>query len=173
MDVDRITLIQGDITLVRADAIVNAANSSLLGGGGVDGAIHAAGGPGILEECRRLGGCETGDVKATLAGALRARYVIHAVGPVWQGGDRGEDALLASCHRRSLEVAEELGCATVAFPAISTGVYRFPVERAAGIAVRTVAEELERRPSVERVTFVLFSEGHLAAFGSALDRSGR
>src|SRR5688500_888830 len=136
----RVSLVQGDITKQAVDAIVNAANSSLLGGGGVDGAIHRAGGPSILEECRRLGGCTTGDAKATTAGDLPARWVIHTVGPVWQGGGEGEDELLASCHRRSLEVAAELGCRTVAFPAISTGLYRFPVQRAAAIALRTTAE---------------------------------
>ena len=164
----RIELVQGDITTIAADAIVNAANSSLLGGGGVDGAIHRAGGPAILDECRRLGGCETGDAKATTAGNLPARYVIHAVGPVWQGGGRGEDELLASCHRRSLEVAAELRCRTISFPAISTGVYRFPVERAAEVALATTAAELERRPEIERVTFVLFSDDHLRAFHRAL-----
>jgi O-acetyl-ADP-ribose deacetylase (regulator of RNase III) len=162
-----IELIQGDITKQSVDAIVNAANSSLLGGGGVDGAIHAAGGPAILEECRRLGGCETGDAKATTAGNLPARYVIHTVGPFWNGGDHGEDDLLASCHRRSLEVASELGCRTIAFPAISTGVYRFPVERAARIAVATTREALEEHPEIERVTFVLFSDEHLGAFEEA------
>ena len=158
----------GDITAHAADAIVNAANSSLLGGGGVDGAIHRAGGPSILEECRRLGGCATGDAKATGAGDLPARHVIHTVGPVWQGGDAGEEALLASCHRRSLELAAELGCRTVAFPAISTGVYRFPVELAAPIALRTTAEGLARHETIERATFVLFSEGHLRVFERAL-----
>jgi O-acetyl-ADP-ribose deacetylase len=166
-----IELVQGDITAQEVDAIVNAANSSLLGGGGVDGAIHRAGGPAILEECRRLGGCETGDAKATTAGDLPARYVIHTVGPVWNGGEHGEDELLASCHRRSLEVAAELGCRTVAFPAISTGVYRFPVDRAAGIALRTTREELEKHPEIQLVRFVLFSDEHLRAFEHAHTRS--
>jgi O-acetyl-ADP-ribose deacetylase (regulator of RNase III) len=160
----RIELVQGDITKQEVDAIVNAANSSLLGGGGVDGAIHRAGGPAILAESRLLGGCETGDAKATTAGDLPARHVIHAVGPVWQGGNAGEDELLASCHRRSLEVAAELGSRTIAFPAISTGIYRFPVERAARIALATTAAELEGHPDIEEVRFVLFSDEHLQAF---------
>ena len=159
-----IELVQGDITEQAVDAIVNAANSSLLGGGGVDGAIHRAGGPAILEECRRLGGCDTGDAKATTAGDLPARYVIHTVGPVWNGGAHGEDELLASCHRRSLDVAAELGCSTVAFPALSTGVYRFPVDRAARIALTTAQSELENHPEIELVRFVLFSDEHLRAF---------
>ena len=166
---ERIQLLQGDITTVPADAIVNAANSALAGGGGVDGAIHRAGGPSILAECRRLGVCETGDAKATTAGDLPARWVIHAVGPVWQGGGQGEDGLLASVHRRAIEVASELGARTVAFPAISTGVYRFPVDRAARIAIETTSETLERYPNVERVTFVLFSDDHLGAFERALN----
>jgi O-acetyl-ADP-ribose deacetylase (regulator of RNase III) len=166
---ERIELTQGDITKVEVDAIVNAANSSLLGGGGVDGAIHRAGGPAILEECRRHGGCDTGDAKATTAGDLPAQRVIHTVGPVWQGGNQGEDELLESAHRRSLEVAGELGARTVAFPAISTGVYRFPVERAAAIALRTTAEFLESNAQIERVTFVLFSDDHLRAFEQARD----
>jgi O-acetyl-ADP-ribose deacetylase (regulator of RNase III) len=163
----RIELALGDITAHAADAIVNAANSSLLGGGGVDGAIHRAGGPSILAECRLLGGCETGDAKVTGAGLLQARHVIHTVGPVWNGGAHGEEELLACCHRRSLEVAAELECRTVAFPAISTGVYRFPVERAARIALGTTAAELERHETIERVTFVLFSDGHRSAFEQA------
>ena len=160
----RIALVQGDITKQEVDAIVNAANESLLGGGGVDGAIHRAGGPAILEECRRLGGCATGDAKATTAGDLPARHVIHTVGPVWQGGDANEDELLSSCHRRSLEVAAELTCRTIAFPAISTGVYRFPIERAARIALGTTRDALDDHPQIDEVRFVLFSDEHLAAF---------
>jgi O-acetyl-ADP-ribose deacetylase (regulator of RNase III) len=170
---DRITLVQGAITKQEVDAIVNAANSSLLGGGGVDGAIHRAGGPAILAESRLIGGCETGDAKATTAGELPARHVIHTVGPVWRGGDQGEPELLASCHRRSLEVAAELDCRTVAFPAISTGVYGYPVEPAAEIALATTLAELERHPRIERVTFVLFSDEHLAAYRLKLSSSVR
>jgi O-acetyl-ADP-ribose deacetylase len=170
---ERIRLLQGDITEQEVDAIVNAANESLLGGGGVDGAIHRGGGPAILEECRRLGGCETGDAKATTAGDLPARHVIHTVGPVWRGGDQGEPQLLASCHRRALEVAEELGCRTVAFPAISTGIYGYPVELAADVALATTTEELERLPGIQAVTFVLFSDEHLRAYRSKLSSSVR
>ena len=161
-----IEAVRGDITRQRVDAIVNAANSSLLGGGGVDGAIHRAGGPEILAECRGLGGCETGDAKATTAGRLAARHIIHTVGPVWRGGDEDEAELLASCHRRALELAAELGCSSVAFPAISTGVYGYPVELAAPIAIAAAREA--QRPPVELVRFVLFSKGHLEAFEHAL-----
>jgi O-acetyl-ADP-ribose deacetylase (regulator of RNase III) len=163
----RIRLVQGDITAQTVDAIVNAANSSLLGGGGVDGAIHRAGGSAVLEECRKLGGCETGSAKATGAGRLAARYVVHAVGPVWRGGDSGEDEALASCHRVALALASELGCRTIAFPAISTGVYGFPLDRAARIALTVTAEELDRRPELDEVRFVLFDERALDAFAAA------
>jgi len=166
---DRIELAEGDITRHPADAIVNAANSTLLGGGGVDGAIHRAGGPAILAECRTLGGCATGDAKATTAGELPARYVIHTVGPIWRGGNEDEDELLASCHRRSLEVAAGLGCATVAFPAISTGAFGFPVDRAARIAVRTTVDALAELPEIRLVTFVLFGRDARGAFERALD----
>jgi len=161
-----IEAVRGDITQQRVDAIVNAANSSLLGGGGVDGAIHRAGGPEILAECRALGGCETGDAKATTAGWLPARHVIHTVGPVWRGGGEDEEELLASCHRRALALAAELGCSSVAFPAISTGVFGYPVDLAAPIAVAAVREA--QRPPVELVRFVLFDERTLSEFEGAL-----
>ena len=160
-----VEVVRGDITAQAVDAIVNAANTSLLGGGGVDGAIHRAGGPEILAECRLLGGCETGDAKATTAGRLPARYVIHTVGPVWRGGESGEPELLASCHRRSLEVARELGARTVAFPAISCGVYGYPIELAAAVAVGTVREQAH---DVDIVRFVLFGDETYEAFTVAV-----
>src|SRR6266705_695292 len=152
-----LALMRGNIVEVQADAIVNAANSGLRGGGGVDGAIHRAEGPSIMEECRRLGGCPTGDARATGAGDLPARHVIHAVGPVWHGGGSGEGPLLASAFRRSVEVADELGCESVAFPAISTGVYGYPVELAAAVAVPAALEAAEASAHVRRLVFVLFA----------------
>jgi O-acetyl-ADP-ribose deacetylase (regulator of RNase III) len=165
---ENIELVRGDITTQAVDAIVNAANSSLLGGGGVDGAIHRAGGPAILEACRLLGGCDTGDAKATTAGQLPAQYVVHTVGPVWGGGGDGEEELLAACHRRSLEVAAGLGCRSVAFPAISTGLYGYPVDLAAPTALRAVAECVPEHPRIELVRFVLFGRDHFEAFERAL-----
>jgi O-acetyl-ADP-ribose deacetylase (regulator of RNase III) len=164
-----IELVVGDITEQDVDAIVNAANPGLLGGGGVDGAIHRAGGPAILEACRGLGGCEPGDAKATGAGALPARHVIHAVGPIWHGGDKGEPALLASVHRRAIELADELGAATVAFPAISTGAYGYPVELAAPVAVTATKEALAAHPSVEAARFVFRDEATLEVYQAVLD----
>ena len=158
---------EGDITKVRADAIVNAANESLLGGGGVDGAIHRAGGPEILEECRRLGGCRPGEAKATTAGRLPARHVLHTVGPVWRGGEQGEPDVLAACHRNALTLAAELGCSSVAFPAISTGVYGYPVELAAEVAIGAAADH---EHLVDEIAFVLFSEASHEAYAAALSR---
>ena len=155
---DRIRVHTGDITKLDVDAIVNAANSSLLSGGGVDGAIHRAAGPELLVECRALNGCNVGDAKLTKGYRLPARFVIHAVGPVWQGGGRGEAELLASCYRQSLELAAENGCRTVAFPAISTGIYGYPKDEATGIAVGTVDAFLDQNTIPETVIFCCFDE---------------
>jgi len=169
----RLEIIVADITTLSVDAIVNAANSSLLGGGGVDGAIHRAAGPELVAECRMLHGCKTGNAKITRGYRLPAKHVIHTVGPVWNGGTLGEDDLLASCYRHSIELCQKHGLASVAFPAISTGIYRFPAERAAGIAVATVVDALPSAPSVTRIIFCCFSldsgrlhEEAVAAFGS-------
>jgi len=164
---DRIVIERGDITRQRVDAIVNAANSSLLGGGGVDGAIHRAAGPELLAECRTLGGCATGDARMTGGYRLPARHVIHTVGPVWKGGEAGEAEKLASCYRRSLELAHVAGLRTVAFPSISTGVYGYPVERAARVALATVRAFLAEHALPERVTMVCFSDGDVATYRRA------
>jgi O-acetyl-ADP-ribose deacetylase (regulator of RNase III) len=167
----KIELVQGDITKQNVDAIVNAANSSLLGGGGVDGAIHRAAGPGLLRECRTLGGCQTGEARITRGYNLPSSHLIHTVGPVWHGGGHGEEELLKSCYRNSLKLAEENGVRSIAFPSISTGAYRFPIERASRIAVETVHEYLEKSPRIERLIFVCFSrddfEVYLSQLGSA------
>ena len=157
----RLEVLKADITTLKVDAIVNAANSSLLGGGGVDGAIHRAAGPELLAECRMIGGCPTGEARITKGYRLPARYVIHTVGPVWQGGGKGEAELLASCYRRSLELAAANDCRSVAFPAISTGVYRYPKDEAAEIAVGTICMIVEEKNTPETVIFCCFDE-HMA-----------
>ncbi|MDH5411083.1 MAG: O-acetyl-ADP-ribose deacetylase [Alphaproteobacteria bacterium] len=166
---DDLEVVEADITRLAVDAIVNAANESLLGGGGVDGAIHAAAGVELQGECRLIGGCPTGEARITKGYRLPARHVIHTVGPIWHGGGRGEDGLLESCYRNSLALAREAGLKTIAFPAISTGVYHFPLNRAAGIAVRAVVDELDRnRGSIEKVIFCTFGAAATEAFRLAL-----
>jgi O-acetyl-ADP-ribose deacetylase (regulator of RNase III) len=154
----RMTVVQGDITKQKVDAIVNAANERLLGGGGVDGAIHRAAGPELKEECRKIGGCPTGEARITGGYRLPARYVVHTVGPVWQGGDRGEPEKLAACYRNALRLAAENGARTVAFPGISTGVYGYPLEDATRVAMPTVRACLEQLPAIEEVRFVTFGD---------------
>lgn len=165
---ERIELLEGDITRLHVDAIVNAANSSLLGGGGVDGAIHRAAGPGLLAECRTLGGCPTGEARLTKGYQLAARWVIHTVGPVWSGGGSGEDEALASCYRTCLAIAEARGLSTIAFPAISTGVYGFPMDRAARIALRETAAWLAAHALPAKVTFACFGREALRVYEAAL-----
>lgn len=164
---ERIEIIQGDITKVKADAIVNAANKTLLGGGGVDGAIHRAAAPELLEECRRLNGCETGEAKITKGYKLPAKHVIYTVGPIWQGGANDEDRLLASCYRNSLKLAVNNGLKIIAFPSISTGAYRFPLKRAAEIAMREICGFLKENSSIDKVVVVCFDERTKQAYDEA------
>jgi O-acetyl-ADP-ribose deacetylase len=163
-----IDVVRGDITEQELDAIVNAASPALLGGGGVDGAIHRAAGPELLEECRRLGGCAPGEAKATRGYRLAARHVIHTVGPIWRGGAEGEPETLAACHRNALALAAELGCRAVAFPAISTGIYGYPIPEAAAVAMRATREALASQPSIGLVRFVLFNDETEREFSAAL-----
>ncbi|TAN35647.1 MAG: O-acetyl-ADP-ribose deacetylase [Verrucomicrobia bacterium] len=168
---ERLRVIEGDITTLAVDALVNAANSTLLGGGGVDGAIHRAAGTRLFLKCAKLGGCATGNAKITPGFKLRAKWVIHTVGPVWSGGGKGEDELLASCYRSSLKLAREHNIRTIAFPAISTGVYRFPLDRATRIAVETCRAELAQKKLPEQVTFVAFSPEAFATYQRELSAS--
>ena len=163
----RFSIIRGDITTHAVDAIVNAANNSLLGGGGVDGAIHHAAGPNLLEECRTLGGCETGGAKITKGYNLPAKFVIHTVGPIWQGGNHNEDKLLASCYKNCFAIARKHRIGTIAFPSISTGVYRFPIERASRNALQEIFQELETNTNLERVIIVCFDQGTYEAYRTA------
>ncbi len=165
---DRITLIQGDITVQHVDAIVNAANTSLLGGGGVDGAIHRAAGPELLKECRTLGGCPTGEARITKGYRLPAKYVIHTPGPIWRGGERDEDRLLANCYRNSLTLAVQRNARAIAFPSISTGIYGFPIERASRTAIREVKTFLENDATIEKIVFVCFSRTDYNVYQAAL-----
>lgn len=165
---ERIRIVIGDITTLAVDAIVNAANESLLGGGGVDGAIHRAAGPELLQECRLIGGCPTGEARITRGYRLPAKFVIHTVGPVWRGGGSGEDASLAACYRNALELAQRHGCRSVAFPAISTGIFGFPADRAAVIAIDAVRTFLDRQHIPEEVLFCCFGEASLAAHRAAM-----
>lgn len=167
---NKIEVVKGDITKLHVDAIVNAANTSLLGGGGVDGAIHRAAGPELIEECRTLGGCATGEAKITKGYNLQAKYIIHTVGPVWHGGKNNEDKLLVNCYKNSLQLTVEYRIKSIAFPAISTGVYSFPIERAAEIAVKTVKEFLMSDNSIEKVMFACFSERDYRIYIQIFDR---
>lgn len=168
----KIEIIEGDITKQAVDAIVNAANCSLLGGGGVDGAIHRAAGPELLAECRTLNGCETGKAKITKGYRLPAKYVIHTPGPIWHGGGRGEEELLASCYRSCLALASGYGCKTVDFPSISTGVYRFPLDKAAAIAISTISDYLKTHDDIKRVRMVCFDRRTFAQYEKALNGMG-
>ena len=164
----RLSLVRGDITNESTEAIGNAANSGLRGGGGVDGAIHRAGGPTIMEECRKIGGCPTGSAVITTGGNLRAKYVIHAVGPIYRDGTRGEDKLLSGAYRSSLEIASKKGIRSIAFPSISTGVYGYPIKEASKVALNTVIDYLKEHPEIELVRFVLFSEKDLSVYEDSL-----
>lgn len=167
---DRLRIIQADITTLDMDAIVNAANNSLLGGGGVDGAIHRAAGPDLLKECRTLGGCPTGEAKITKGYRLKARYVIHTVGPIYRGGRHNESALLENCYRNSIKRAKEQGLKTIAFPSISTGVYGYPIEEAAEIAIRTLLNCLKNSPEIQQVTMCCFSAHDKSVYTDTLQR---
>jgi O-acetyl-ADP-ribose deacetylase (regulator of RNase III) len=169
----KVTVVTGDITRLEVDAVVNAANAALCGGGGVDGAIHRAAGPGLLEECRRLGGASTGDVKMTAGHRLPARHVLHAVGPVWRGGDAGEDEALARCYAKAMSLSDEAGLRSIAFPAISTGAYGFPLERATRIAVAEVRRALLAGSRIERVVFCCFSARDRQVYEDALEAIDR